>query len=82
MLVYFFLRKFMPKENFTLSNIYEDQVKDLKNHLNQEMIATINTVDGSALGDNLITSHQVDYMSSALIPAEAVENDQESPCHL
>ena len=82
MLVYFFLRKFMPKENFTLSNIYEDQVKDLKNHLNQEMIATINTVDGSALGDNLITSHQVDYMSSALIPAEAVENDQERPCHL
>ena len=82
MLVYFFLRKFMPKENFALSNIYEDQVKDLKNHLNQEMIATINTVDGSALGDNLITSHQVDYMSSALIPAEAVENDQERPCHL
>ena len=29
------------------------------------------------LGDNLITSHQVDYMFSALIPAEAVENNQE-----
>ena len=29
------------------------------------------------LGDNLIMSHQVDYMSSALIPAEAVENNQE-----
>ena len=29
------------------------------------------------LGGNLITSHQVDCMSSALIPAEAVENDQE-----
>ena len=29
-------------------------------------------------GDNLITSHQVDdYMSSALVPAEAVENDKE-----
>ena len=27
--------------------------------------------------DNLITSHQVDYMSSALIPAEAVENGHE-----
>ena len=40
------------------------------------MIAAINTVDGSTLGDNLITCHQVDYMSSALIPAEAVENDQ------
>ena len=26
--------------------------------------------------DNLITSHNVDYMSSALIPAEAAENDQ------
>ena len=41
------------------------------------MIAAIDTVDGSTLGDNLITSHQVDCMSSALIPAEAVENDQE-----
>ena len=41
------------------------------------MIDAIITVDGSTLGDNLITSHQVDYMSSALISAEAVENDQE-----
>ena len=46
------------------------------------MIATINTADGSTLRDNLITSHQVDCMSSALIPAEAVENGQEhiTPC--
>ena len=29
------------------------------------------------LGDNLIMSHQVNYMSSALFPAEAVENNQE-----
>ena len=29
------------------------------------------------LRDNLIMSHQVDYMLSALIPAEAVENHQE-----
>ena len=29
------------------------------------------------LGDHLLMSHQVDYMSSALIPAEAVENNQE-----
>ena len=29
------------------------------------------------LGDNLIMSHQIDYMSSAIIPAEAVENNQE-----
>ena len=41
------------------------------------MIAAINTVDGSTLGDNLISSHQVDYMSSVFIPAEALENDQE-----
>ena len=41
------------------------------------MIAAINTPDGYPLGDNLITSYQVDYMSSALIPAEVVENDQE-----
>ena len=40
------------------------------------MIAAINTV-GSTLGDNLITSHREDYMSSGLIPADAVENDQE-----
>ena len=41
------------------------------------MITAISTLDGSTLGNNLITSHQVDYMSSALIPAEAVENKQE-----
>ena len=35
------------------------------------------TVDGSTLGDNLITSHQVNCMSSALIPTEAVQNYQE-----
>ena len=41
------------------------------------MIAVINIADGYTLGDNLITSHQVDYMSSMPIPAEAVENEQE-----
>ena len=41
------------------------------------MIAAINIADCSTLRNNLITSHQVDYMSSVLIPAEAVENDQE-----
>ena len=41
------------------------------------MIAAIYTVDGSTLGDNLITSKQVDCMLSALISAEAVENVQE-----
>ena len=33
--------------------------------------------DSSTLGDNLILIHQVDYMFSAFIQAEAVENDQE-----
>ena len=67
----------MLSDDFKPSCINKDQPKDLYNYLNQKMIAGINTVDGSTLGDNLITSHQVDSMSSALIPAEAVENDQE-----
>ena len=41
------------------------------------MITTINALDGFTFGNNLITSHQVDYMSSHLILDEAVENDQE-----
>ena len=41
------------------------------------MIAAYDIVDGSTLEDNLITSHQVDCMSSAIYRAEAVENDQE-----
>ena len=49
----------------------------LKNYLNQKMRAAINIADGSTLRDNLITGHQVDYQTSVLIPAEAVENDQE-----
>ena len=40
------------------------------------MIAAIDTVDGSTLRENLIMSHQVDCMFSALVPAETVENDQ------
>ena len=43
------------------------------------MITTINTVEGSTLKANLVSSHQVDYMSSAFISAEAVENYQERP---
>ena len=50
----------MPSDSFALSNINKYQLKDLWNYLNQKMIAAINTVDGSTLGDNLITSHQVD----------------------
>ena len=41
------------------------------------MISTINNLDGSTLGDNLIATYQLDYMSSVLIPAEPVENNQE-----
>ena len=67
----------MPNVNFARSSINKDQLKDLLNYLNQKKIAAINTLDGSTLGVNLITSHQVDCMSSALIPAEAFENDEE-----
>ena len=68
----------MPTKNFTLSSINKDQLEDLWNYLNQKMIAAINIADDSTLGDNLITSLQVDYMSSVLILAAAVENDQEN----
>ena len=44
----------------------------VNNHLNQKVITVIINVDGSTLKDNLITSQKV------LIPAEAVENDQEN----
>ena len=67
----------MSNVNFALSSNSKDQLRDLYNHLNQKVTTVINNVDGSALGDNIITSHQVDYMSSALIPAEAVKNSQE-----
>ena len=49
----------MPSKNFALSSINKDQLKDLYNYLNQKMIAAINTAEGSTLGDNQITSHQV-----------------------
>ena len=41
------------------------------------MITSINTLDGSTLEDNLITNYQADYVSTALIPAEAFENNEE-----
>ena len=47
----------------------KDQLRDLCNYLNQKITTGINTLDGSTLGDNLISSHQVDYVSSVLIPA-------------
>ena len=45
--------------------------------MNQKLITAINSLDGSTLGDNLIMSHQVDYMSTGFIAAEAAQNNQE-----
>ena len=44
-----------------LSSKNKDQFRDLHNYLNQKVITAINTLDSSTLGDNPITSHQVDY---------------------
>ena len=63
----------MSNVNFLLSGNSKDQLGDL----NQKLITTNNNLDGSTLGVNLVTSQQVDYMLTALIPAEPVENNQE-----
>ena len=64
----------MSNVNFALPSNSKDQFGDL----NKKLITAINTLDGSTLADDLITSHQVlDYMSTAVIPAEAVENNQD-----
>ena len=63
-----------------MSNVnitHSDNSKDQPGDLNQKLITAMNALDGSTLRDNLITSHQVDYMSTELIPAEAVENNQD-----
>ena len=66
----------MPNVNFPLMNSNnKDQLRDLYNYLNQKVLTAINTYDSSTLGNNLITSHQVDFMSSMLIPAKNVENN-------
>ena len=67
----------MSNENFALSGNNKDQFRDLHNYLNQKVTTAINNVDDYTLGDNITTSHQVDYMSSALLPAEVVKNSQE-----
>ena len=59
----------MPNVNYALASKNKDQLRDFYIYLNQKVIAYINTLDGSKWGDNLITSHQVDDMSSAVIPA-------------
>ena len=53
----------------------KDQLRYLCNYLNQKITSAMNILDGSTLQDNLISSHQVDYVSSVLIPAKAVENN-------
>ena len=63
----------MSHLNFTLSSNIKYQLGDL----NQKLITTINALDCSTLGDNLITSRQVDYVSKVLIPVESVQNKQE-----
>ena len=45
--------------------------------LNKKLITSINFLDDFTLADNLIKNHKEDYLSSALTPAEAVDNDQE-----
>ena len=67
----------MLNMNFALFGNNKNQLRDFYNYLNQKVITAINTLDGSKLGDNLITSHELDYMSSGLISVEAVENNQE-----
>ena len=47
--------------NFALPSSNKDQLKDFQSFLNQKFITAINFLDGSTLGNNLITSHQVDY---------------------
>ena len=44
----------MPNLNFALSSNCKDQLRNLYNYLNQKVIATINTLDRSTSGDNLI----------------------------
>ena len=67
----------MLNVNFGLSGNNMDQRRGFYNDLNQNVITAINTLDGSTLRDNLITNPQIDYVSSALISAETVENNQE-----
>ena len=66
----------MPSVNLAVSSNNQDQLRDLRNYLNQKVITVIIILDGCTLGNNLIR-HQVNYMSSMLNPAEAVENNQE-----
>ena len=67
----------MLNVNFVVSSNNKDQLRDLYIYLNQNVITATNFLDGSPLGDYLIRSDQVDYMSSALTSTEGVENNDE-----
>ena len=54
--------KVKSSDKLVLSSINKDQLKDSHNYLNQKMIASINTVVDSALGDHLVIRL---YVSSA-----------------
>ena len=54
--------------NLALSKNNKDQVIDSNNYFNQKVIIVLNTLDGSTLGDNLVTSHQNDQDYLVAIP--------------
>ena len=54
----------MPNVNFALPSNSKDQLRDLYDYSDQKVIAAINILDGSTLGNSLLTSHQVDYKRS------------------
>ena len=66
----------MLNVNFALSSNNKDHLRELYNDF-EELITVIDAGDGSALAYNIRTSCQVDYLSSAFIPAGAVKNYQE-----
>ena len=51
----------MISVNFVLSSKNKDELRNLYNYLNQKVRTAINTLNGSTLGDYLLsTSHQLD----------------------
>ena len=64
----------MPNVHFDSNN--KDQLRDFYNYLNQKVITVINNFDSSTLENNELPS-RLSYVSSALIPDEAAENNHE-----
>ena len=54
----------MPRVNFVLYSNNKNELRNLYNHLNGTVVASINTWNDSLLGYNQIMSHQVDSISS------------------